>query len=306
MKKIKYLVNKSIKTHTLFQDAFCYFFKKIKFASNYTAGLISLDKTYYKLKKKYQKFIDNYKISDTIKEKSKFVWIFWYQGLQDAPELVKKCINSVKENYSGWNIVIITKDNISEYIEIPDYIIDKVEKKIITLTHFSDILRAALLVKHGGLWLDATVLCTGNMIENFDKHDLFVYRNGWMDMENINMASWLIYSKTNNEILNLTLDLLKEYWKKHNYLVNYFLFHMFFKMATEKYNAQWSKIPYMTQTNNHLMALELNNNFNIERYNQIVKITDFHKLSYKVEINKNIKSFYYMIIKGEKNEIYKN
>lgn len=301
MKKLQQLVKKSIKSHTLLQDCFCYFLKKMKFTSNYTAGLMSMDKTYYKLEKKYKSFIKSYESSNNLKEKSKIIWIFWYQGIQDAPELVKKCINSIKENYSDWDINIITQKNISDYIELPSYIMEKFDKKVITVTHFSDIIRAALLVKYGGLWLDATVLCTGNKIENFENQDLFVYRNGWMDMENINMASWLIYSTSNNEILSLTLDLLKEYWKNHNYLANYFLFHMFFKMATEKYYVEWNKMPYMTQINNHLMALELNNDFNIGRYNQIKKITDFHKLSYKIDINENKNNFYKKIIRGEYN-----
>lgn len=87
-------------------------------------------------------------------------------------------------------------------------------KGIISNTHFSDILRASLLIKNGGLWLDATVLCTGNSWNKIKENKLFVYRNGWMDMEYINMASWLIYSKSNNNILLLTQELLYEYWKK--------------------------------------------------------------------------------------------
>lgn len=154
---------------------------------------------------------------------------------------------------------------------------------IITNTHFSDILRAALLVEHGGLWLDSTVYCTGNNIELFEKQDLFVYRNGWMDMENINMASWLMYAKSNNKILKTTLELLYKYWQKNNYLCNYFLFHMFFKMATDKFNSEWEKVPYLNQIDNHLLARELLNKYNENVFNMIIKITDFHKLTYKLE-----------------------
>lgn len=299
MSKIMQLVKKSIKSHTLAQDIFCYLLKKTKFASNYTAGLISMDRTYYKLEKKYRHFIDKYEIRDKEHCESNYIWIFWFQGIENAPTLIKKCIESVKKNFKNKDIMIITMENYNNYVDIPDYVIEKFKKKIISITHFSDILRTELLIKYGGLWLDATTFCTGNNIEDFSDLDFFVYRNGWMDMENINMSNWLIYSKSYNEILELTLALIYEYWRKNNYIRNYFLYHMFFKMATEKYKEQWDKVPYLNHINNHLLVQELNKEFDSDRYNQIIKLTNFHKLSYKIEINNKDKNNFYNKIMGD-------
>ena len=183
-------------------------------------------------------------------------------------------------------------------MEIPEYIINKWKNGIISNTHFSDILRVALLTQHGGLWLDATVLCTKNSWNEIKENDIFVYRNGWMDMECINMASWLIYSRSNNNILLLTRWLLYDYWRNNDYLINYFLLHMFFKMATEKYLDDWNQVPYYSQIDNHMLAKELMNDFDEKRYNEIKRLTGFHKLTYKLknEKKKNEMTFYDKII----------
>ena len=93
-----------------------------------------------------------------IAEKSKTnIWVFWWQGYENAPALVKKCIDSVRKNAGTHPIILLTKDNWQSYADIPDYIIKKVSAGNISLTHFSDILRMVLLAEHGGLWLDATI-----------------------------------------------------------------------------------------------------------------------------------------------------
>lgn len=292
-------IKESIKSKTFFRDVVLYIFMKIGFYSNYTRGLITMDRAYLKLKKRYEKKIKDFKVDEKIKqEESNFIWVCWLQGLENAPKLVKKCYESVKRWYPDNDIVLITKENFRDYVDIPEYIINKWENGIISNTHFSDILRAALLIEKGGLWLDATVWCTGNSWKKIKENKLFVYRNGWMDMEYINMASWLIYSQSNNHILLLTQELLYDYWKRNNYLVNYFLFHMFFKMATEKYSDEWKLVPYYSQIDNHLLANELMNNFDEKRYDEIKYLTNFHKLTYKLPIdkNKNKTTFYDKII----------
>ncbi len=285
---INKLLKKSSKSKSIIQDTIFFLMYKMKIISKYTAGVMSMDRCYYKLEKKYKKYLDRITINDIESNKSKYVWICWFQGIENAPDIVKKCYESIVKQFGKEkDIVVITDENYNKFVDIPEYIIEKYKKGIITPTHFSDILRLALLVKYGGLWLDATVYCTGNKeIKNWEDTDLFVYRNGWMDMENINMGSWLMYSKSNNKILDATLQLIYIYWKNKNYMINYFLLHMFFKMVTDKYENEWKKVPYFSQMDNHLLSNYLeddeeNNNI----YNDIVSKTDFHKLTYKIKYN---------------------
>ena len=79
------------------------------------------------------------------------------QGYDDAPELVQKCIDSIKKS-TQHPVYLIERENVTQYTDFPDYIMEKYEKGIITNAQFSDILRMNLLSRHGGLWIDATVL----------------------------------------------------------------------------------------------------------------------------------------------------
>ena len=58
----------------------------------------------------------------------------------------------------GFQYTIITKDNWKQYMKLPKHITEKVENGQITLTHFSDIIRAELIRQYGGFLLVVTVL----------------------------------------------------------------------------------------------------------------------------------------------------
>ena len=122
-------------------------------------------------------------------------------------------------------------------------------------------------------------------------------------METINMASWLIYAKSNNIILKTTLELLYKYWEENNHLCDYFLFHLFFRMVTNRYKEEWEKIPYVSHIDNHLLARELLNKYNDIIFNRIINITDFHKLTYKIDKDIEIKdTFLEKILSDQKKE----
>ena len=159
----KQSIIQSIKSRTFIRDICLFIFMKCGFCSNYTRNSIGMDRTYIKLKKKYKKMLENFEITPKKEQKySNFIWICWFQGIERAPELVKTCYKSVKRWYPDNDIVLITKENFRDYVDIPEYVISKWKKGKILNAHFSDILRLALLIKYGGLWIDATVFCTGN------------------------------------------------------------------------------------------------------------------------------------------------
>lgn len=89
-------------------------------------------------------------------ESNNFIWTMWWQGEENAPMLVKRCIRSMRQNSNGANVIVITKDNFKDYVNVPKFILDRVMKEI-TLTHLSDIIRFELINNYGGIWIDSTV-----------------------------------------------------------------------------------------------------------------------------------------------------
>lgn len=76
------------------------------------------------------------------------------------PDIVKACYASTKRYANQHPVILITEQNYQEYATMPDYILQKVKKHEISLTHFSDMLRINLLKQHGGIWTDSTLLFT--------------------------------------------------------------------------------------------------------------------------------------------------
>lgn len=219
-------------------------------------------------------------------ETSNKIWICWFQGLENAPELVKKCVESIKENLPSKEVIIITSDNLSDYVDFPDYILEKWKNGQITHTHMTDLLRLELLIRYGGTWMDATVLCSDkedNIPSYFLDSDLFFFQSlkpGRDGHSHIN-SSWFITAKSNNKYLMACRYLCYEYWKNHDDMVDYFLLHDFMAICSEHYpNVQKSIIPRDNATP-HILLLRLFDQYDEEMWNAIKAQTPFHKLTYK-------------------------
>lgn len=299
---LKNAVKRSLKAHTLTDEIGGVIINKTGYANRYMSGINAMYKTYTKIRKKYQPVLNSSKISKyDEKDMSNTVWICWLQGIENAPELVKACYQSVKYHISDMDIIVLDESNLWEYVSLPEFIVDKWKKGIITNTHFSDLIRVNILNMHGGLWLDATVYMTGALPDYITDNGLFVYNNGWFNDEMINMGSWLIYSKPNNILLLESENLLFEYWKRENYLRQYFLLHIFFRMVTEKYPDMWNNVPYYNHIDQHILAQEMGKTFNKKRFDEIKAISSVHKLTNKTEKMKFENDCYY----SKLSEIYK-
>lgn len=258
------------------------------------------NKLLIRLRKQYKGFIANYlenadysevnktfiqhsDIQDELSEAGKRVWVFWFQGMEHAPAIVQTCYHSLKENITDREIVLVTEENYKVYVQFPDFIIKKAEAGIISKTHFSDLLRLELLIKYGGTWVDATVLCTGTCPQYILNSDLFLFQNLKPGLNGACtcISSWFITAKADNKILKLTLALLYDYWKNNDKLVDYFLFHNFFQLAIETYPGEWSKVIPFSNSVPHILLLRFFDEYDESVWNAVKEMSTIHKLSYK-------------------------
>lgn len=257
-------------------------------------------RVYKKLQKEYGNLLEQ-DIPAGESEPSNYVWICWFQGIEKAPSLVKACVNSVKRNLKGREIVILTEETIPQYVEFPDYIQDKWKKGMIGAAHYSDLLRTELLCRYGGMWIDATVLCTANEVPAYISNEpLFVYKQldlSRCDDTRLKASSWFISAHKNHPIMLKTRELLYAYWKDYNYLIDYFLFHIFFAMSTGRYKENWDSIPVFNNHSPHVLQFELDRDYSEERWKQILSMSCFHKLNRYHSFADKPDSFYMHIIR---------
>ena len=182
------------------------------------------------LKQDFQNIIDKYKtetISTAIQiPKKKYIWVMWWQGEENAPELVKMCINSIRKNANGAEVVVITEQNYRDYVHIPDYIIDKHKKGYISFAQLSDIMRIFLISTHGGLWLDSTIFVSKSIPEQiFGKafYSLHTKLKKTPFVQNDRVHCFVMGGRPDSKLICFVKDLLSAYWKDKDVIVDYYL-----------------------------------------------------------------------------------
>lgn len=212
------------------------------------------------------------------------IWICWLQGREQAPEIVKKCIDSVEHYAKGYTVRLLTQDTMFNYVSLPEHIIERYRQGCIPFAHFSDILRTALLVQHGGIWVDATVLLTGDIPEYMVSSPLFMYQTSVLQHLPHAASNWLIASQKGHPILQRQLDLLCAYWQKEQGLRDYFIYHIFlYLLITNNKQAKtlFQEMPYVANVNVHLMQKRFDYPYSERLWQDILHSTTVHKLSWK-------------------------
>ncbi|MCI8319036.1 MAG: capsular biosynthesis protein [Lachnospiraceae bacterium] len=259
-------------------------------------------KTKQKLEKRYRKNLKEF--NDTIdknlpKVQSNKVWVCWFQGMESAPELVQRCYHSLQKNLTDREIILITEKNMQDYVQFPEFILEKWKRGQITHTHMTDLLRLELLIRYGGMWIDATVLCTRKreeIPEYYFDSELFLYQclKPGRDGHTQAVSSWLISAKSNNKMLMAVRYLCYEYWKEHSKMLDYFLLHDFIAVVFDYYPEECRRIIQRDNATPHILLLRMFEPYEDRVWEAILEQAPFHKLSYKFASEKaDLKGTFY-------------
>lgn len=243
-----------------------------------------------RLRKKTAGFVSDFKErvpSECTGSHEKIIWMCWLQGLETAPELVQGCVGSIRRRLEplGYRIVFLNQDNLHEYVTMPDFIEEKKKQGIISGAHYADLIRLNVLLEHGGTWIDSTVYCSSGQIPSFQlESDLFVFRilKPGLDGHSLPMSNWFITAGAGHPILRLTRDLLYDYWKHNDKLVDYFIFHYYFEIACEAYPDLAAQIMPCTSETPHIVQLHFAEPASEAWLEAALSQSCFHKLTYKV------------------------
>lgn len=253
------------------------------------------------IKKKYGYILNSFEdTEDEVISRECPIWIFWWQGLKNAPLIVQDCIRSIYKYRGKHIVVIIDKYNYKKYTQIPDYIIEKVEHGYITLTQFSDILRIDLLFQNGGIWMDSTLLAVGEFTSTIN-NSLYTIHHGCNAEYHICRGLWsgfFLASGKNNSVMKLIRDIFFEYWKNERTLITYFLIDCIIAICYEEipaFKRIINDIPLNNQNVFSLMPI-LGEVYDSDYWNELTRNTKLFKLSYKNKLDTFHPSSYYNVI----------
>ncbi|RFB39725.1 capsular biosynthesis protein [Bacillus sp. RC] len=236
------------------------------------------------------------------------IWVCWWQGYTDMPEIVLNCYKSIVQNSNNHPVYLITKENYDQYVNIPDHILEKLKKGTMTITHFSDFLRVALLRKYGGCWIDSTIYVSTPIPEDVFTKEFYSRRipnNVIYTGKNVSNGKWSSYLLAGHKdglLFEWIEKFLYDYWKRHDSVIDYFLTDYAIAVAVEKLpeiNELVSKVP----PNNpkiHELQKKLNEKFVEKEFVSLCNDTVFHKLNWRIsyvsQVNHN-KTYYGVITK---------
>lgn len=259
-------------------------------------------------------YLDKYKSKDLYNVKQlmgnpdvkddRIVWIMWMQGLENAPDLIKKCCSSIYKNIpENYRVILLTAQNIQEYVELPEYIWEKYNKGIISKAHLADVIRLELLCTYGGCWIDATVFCS-RAIPEYMLSDMFLFKlNSVLTTPVIKMSNWWLAADKNNKIMHATRHMLNEYWKKEDVLHNYFIFHIIMSKIIDEDSscrAIFQDIPFFNSANAQILIAQLGSPYSKKRWEMLRDSSFVQKLTYKRRyIKGDVYNFYMALLDGK-------
>lgn len=218
--------------------------------------------------------------------KPNIIWTCWLQGEENAPTIVKACIQQMRRVNPNMQVIVVNRDNIKDFVTLPDYIYTKWQQGKITNTHFSDILRVCLLYEHGGTWLDSTVWLGKQIDDAIIKSPFFAYHSRTylrIYPKVFGNNSWFLSSNQYYPLIEGIRSLLFEYWKHEKQLIHYFLYHLFFDLMVENndfYADLWNKVPLLYDDDEALFE-NFFKAYDEKLYDAIINKNPVQKLSYK-------------------------
>lgn len=84
------------------------------------------------------------------------IWTFW--DTEELPSFINQCVKSWEKHNPHFKVNVINKKNLYDYLDKDeaDYIINW--KHIDNVQKLADLIRLKLLLKYGGVWLDASIV----------------------------------------------------------------------------------------------------------------------------------------------------
>lgn len=157
------------------------------------------------------------------------IWMMWLDGVASMPTKYQPFIDSISRNNPGRPLRIVDFDEVRRLVRVPEVILERVRDGSLRKAHLSDVLRFLLLEKYGGVWLDLTVFQVRPMPENVlavpfwsvKGLDYFPYATAIpCGLE------WQVYAMASQPYAlfnRIMIDLYCEYWRRYDFVTDYFL-----------------------------------------------------------------------------------
>lgn len=245
-------------------------------------------------------------------KKSK-IFVLWFQGEENAPQLVKMCIDSMRRNSNGHDVVVLDRENLDKWVDYDPAVKKKFENQEFSMQLESDYIRLNILKKFPALWLDSTIYVSNPIPHDVFSMDFFAVIRNEAEMRDITnkLSPFLLgrgQSERSKKVFSFAFDLLENYIKKEDDLINYLLIENILNIAIEK--EDWLNKLVNTQLFNNkqdiLGLVKMLNSPMTNDVSEFLKNNLFSKLNfheqYDLSTSNGQQTVYSYLINKEKND----
>lgn len=230
----------------------------------------------------------------------KIIWQFWQQGLSDkTPRLVRTCLDSVKRHSNGYEVIVLSKETLNEYIdELPDFVWKKFGTGGFDFPKIANLVRLQLLSAYGGVWLDSTIYLTKPLEASWLKENFFALQRSetpppdlttftkfdpiglsWEEASYVRMQNSFMIARPHHKIIDDLLSIHFEYWKKESQINHYFFFQIMFNRMMQ--HEEWRNLncEIISYADFHRFLIAGLDRFDQKVYDEITARWGVHKLT---------------------------
>jgi hypothetical protein len=257
----------------------------------------------------------------------KIIWTYWHT--ENLPLLIEKCIQTWKFHNPDYKIHVLNENNFMEYCKYDikshrHY--DSTKQALI-----ADMIRLDLLVNHGGIWMDASIICL-KPIKFKDTTSCFMYYSPNKTLFMYNkypiIENWFIASSKHNKFIiswfnefvlkmNKYSSIIKYKLSNHDGLLNeyispYFAAYSAAQATLRKFDESGKNPNIVLKNafedgpyeNNRIFFSKLNDYHKCNKFlstkSPLIKLTSFHRKY--LELNKKFMDCIYKKIETFSNE----
>lgn len=212
------------------------------------------------------------------------IWQYWGQGVDQAPPVVKACLRSVARRKGNRQLIVLDNSTVGNHIDLPGHIWDKHRRQLMSRQHFSNFIRLSLLHRHGGTWLDATILLRQPVPTEIEREDFYILRDTGRHPRLV--ETWFIHARKGHPLVETVLHGLSDYWRKYDGLHDYFMFPFHFEASLllhSKLRRDFLRMPQVGADRPHELQWQLFKPFDEAAHRAVFDGFWLHKLTYRSE-----------------------
>jgi len=154
-------------------------------------------------------------MTETSTEVPRRIWFMWLQGLDGAPEIVKRCWASWEKYNPDWDLVLLDENNLERHVPVHE-ILGK-NREHMSGAALADVARINLLANYGGVWVDATCFCCMPLDEwlgGYTRSGFFAFGRPKSDRL---LSSWFLASSAGCELTRKFCEAVNSFWSTNRF-----------------------------------------------------------------------------------------